>query len=124
MGYLHFASIAAGRFGMTQFACDIGDIAECLFEIFPDDHYTIGRGHTLLALFIGHLKTHIGAQIPVLQKAMEATVLSGDRILSILNLGICAAFKVWTSHDLSEVEAFVNEAPMEFQNWQQDLRGG
>jgi predicted ATPase/signal transduction histidine kinase/tetratricopeptide (TPR) repeat protein len=124
LGYLHFASIAAGRFGMTKFACEIGDLSQQLFDKYRDDPYTVGRGETLHALFIGHLQTPLIEQIPVLERAQDASILAGDRILSLLNLGITAAYKLWSSHDLSEVETFCHEAPLEFTGWETDFRGG
>lgn len=55
---------------------------------------------------------------------MESSVQAGDRILSLLNLGVIAAFRLWSSYDLAELEAWIEEAPMEFKNWHEDLRGG
>jgi tetratricopeptide (TPR) repeat protein len=63
-------------------------------------------------------------QISVLERAQDASLLAGDRILSLLNLGITAAFKLWSSHDLTEVEAWCHDAPAEFSGWEQDFRGG
>ncbi|KAH7064690.1 putative histidine kinase HHK1p [Macrophomina phaseolina] len=124
LGYVHLASIAAGRFGMTKFGIEIGDIAKSLFNIFSDDMYTIGRGETLHALFMGHLQTHVREQLPILDRAMNATIISADRILSLLNLGVVACFKLWSAHPISEVESWINESPTEFKDWQEDLRGG
>ncbi|GME27354.1 Sensor histidine kinase response [Neofusicoccum parvum] len=124
LGYVHLASIAAGRFGMTKFGIEIGEMAKALFRIFPDDAYTIGRGETLHAVFMGHLETHVRDQLPVLDHAMNATIISADRILSLLNLGIVACFKLWSAHPVSEVETWINDAPSEFKQWDEDLRGG
>lgn len=124
LGYVHLASIAAGRFGMTKFGIEIGDIAKSLFNIFNDDMYTIGRGETLHALFMGHLQTHVREQLPILDRAMNATIISADRILSLLNLGVVACFKLWSSHPISEVESWICDSPTEFKDWQEDLRGG
>jgi hypothetical protein len=99
-------------------------MAQRLFEKYHDDPYTVGRGTTLHALFMGHLQGPLRGQITVLERAQDASILAGDRILSLLNLGITAAFKLWSSHDLSEVESFCHDAPVEFPGWEQDLRGG
>jgi tetratricopeptide (TPR) repeat protein len=104
--------------------CEIGDLSQRLFDKYHDDPYTVGRGETLRAFFLGHLQTPLSEQIPILERAQDASVLAGDRILSLLNLGIIAAFKLWSSHDLTEVEAWCHDAPFEFQSWEQDLRGG
>lgn len=124
LGYVHLASIAAGRFGMTKFGIEIGEIAKQMFTTFSDDMYIIGRGETLHAVFMGHLQTHVRDQLPILERAMNATIISADRILSLLNLGIVACFKLWSAFPISEVEAWINDAPAEFKQWQEDLRGG
>ncbi|KAK8190958.1 hypothetical protein BKA81DRAFT_388271 [Phyllosticta paracitricarpa] len=124
LGYIHVASIAVARFGMTKFGVDIGDFAKQFFHMFPDDSFIIGRGETLHVCFIGHLSTHIRDQLPVLERAINATVISADKIMSLLNMGITASFKFWAGQPVSEIEVYVNEAPAEFKNWEEDLRGG
>ncbi|KAF2739491.1 hypothetical protein EJ04DRAFT_573054 [Polyplosphaeria fusca] len=124
LGYVHLGTIAAARFNMIAFAVEMGHLSQRLFDIYPDDHYTIGRGQTLRPLFTGHLEKSIAELIPPLNDAMESSIIAGDRILSLLNLGVCAHFKQMASHDLADLEAWIDEAPLEFKNWQQDLRGG
>ncbi|KAJ4303573.1 Chk1 protein kinase [Kalmusia sp. IMI 367209] len=124
MGYVHLGSIAGGRFNMIEFSVECGTIAKRLFDLYSEDHYTLGRGQTLRTLFLGHLEAPISDLIPDLRSAMDASVLSGDRILSLLNLGVVAHFRFMASHDAAEVEAWIEEAPLEFKNWHQDLRGG
>lgn len=124
LGYVHLGSIAGGRFNMIEFAIECGMIAKRLFDLYPEDHYTLGRGQTLHTLFIGHFEAPISDLIPGLNGAMEASVTAGDRILSLLNLGVVAHFRLMASHDAAELEAWIDEAPLEFKNWQRDLRGG
>ncbi|KAF2402195.1 hypothetical protein EJ06DRAFT_573809 [Trichodelitschia bisporula] len=123
-GYLHFASIAVGRFGTTELGCRVASLAHHLFQKYESASYSFGRGEMLRALFIGHLETHVRDQIEVLDNAMDASILAGDRNLILLNLGITAMFKFWCSHDLTEVEAYTSDAPLEYPGWQGDLRGG
>lgn len=124
LGYLHLGSIAAGRFGKVKWGCNIANLAQQFFEKYHEDAYTTGRGETLRSLFMGHLQTSMADQLPVLEAAQDASVLAGDRILSLLNLGITAAYKLWASTDLTEVESFCTDAPVDFSGWHQDLRGG
>ncbi|KAF2799442.1 two-component sensor protein histidine protein kinase-like protein [Melanomma pulvis-pyrius CBS 109.77] len=124
LGYVHLGSIAGGRFNMMEFAIETGTMAKRLFDMYPEDHYTRGRGQTLQPLFIGHLESPINDLIPGLNDAMESSIIAGDRILSLLNIGVVAHFKQMASHDVAELEAWIEEAPLEFKNWQQDLRGG
>lgn len=124
LGYVHLASITIGRFNMSRLGIEFGNIAKAFFARFPEDHFTLGRGQTLHALFLGHLETASRDQIAILHSANQETVLAGDRILSLLNLGVVALFRLWSSHDLYDIEVFIDEAPFEFKNWTHDFRGG
>ncbi|KAF1979878.1 putative histidine kinase HHK1p [Bimuria novae-zelandiae CBS 107.79] len=124
MGYVHLGSIAGGRFNMIEFAVECSRIAKRLFDMYPNDHYTMGRGETLRTLFLGHLQAPISDLIPELRHAMDASMLAGDKILSLLNLGVVAHCRLMAAHDAAEVEAWIDEEPLEFKNWSEDLRGG
>ncbi|KAF2102189.1 hypothetical protein NA57DRAFT_54113 [Rhizodiscina lignyota] len=124
IGYMHLGTIAVSRFNLVQFGVSLGELALSFFDLYSQDQYTLGRGLTLHAFFLGHLVSHLKEQMPVLERGMEATILAGDKILSLLNIGIAAAFRIWTANDLSEIENFTLEAPAEFENWHEDLRGG
>lgn len=124
MGYVHLGSIAGGRFNMIEFAVECGTIAKRLFDIYPEDHYTVGRGQTLRTLFLGHLEAPLSDLIPDLRTAMDASNFAGDRILSLLNLGVVAHLRLMAAQDAAETEAWIEEAQLEFKNWSQDLRGG
>jgi GAF domain-containing protein len=124
LGYVYLGAIAGGRFNMIDFAMEAATIARRLFDINPDDHYTYGRGQTLQILFMGHLGAHVADQIPDLNVAMEAGILAGDRILTLLNLGVVAHFKQMASHDVAELEGWIEEAPVDLKDWQHDVRGG
>ncbi|KAF1848518.1 uncharacterized protein K460DRAFT_403798 [Cucurbitaria berberidis CBS 394.84] len=124
LAYVHLGSIAGGRFNMITFAADMGGIAKRIFEMFPEDYYTLGRGQTLQPMFLGHLEAPIGDLIPSLEVALHASLTAGDRILTLLNLGVQAHFRVMASYDVAELEAWIEETTLDLTNWQQDLRGG
>jgi hypothetical protein len=124
LAYIHLGTIAAGRFNMMNFAVDMGAIAKRIFQSFPDDFYTLGRGQTLHPMFLGHLEAPVGDLIPSLEGALQATLTAGDRILTLLNLGVQAHFRVMASHDVAELEAWIEETPLDMRNWEKDLRGG
>lgn len=102
----------------------MGALASRLVSIFPEDNYTVGRAQTLQPLFLGHLEAPIRDLIPGLEKALGATLSAGDRILTLLNLGVNAHFKVMASSDVAELEAWIEETPLDMKNWHRDLRGG
>ena len=56
--------------------------------------------------------------------ALESALTAGDRLLTLLNLGVQAHFRIIACYDLSEVEAYVDDIPIDLKNWQQELRGG
>ncbi len=124
LAYVHMATIAAGRFNMVQFATDLGAIAKRIFEMFPDDHYTLGRGQALQHLFLGHFEAPVGDLIPGLDNALQLSLSAGDRLLTLLNLGVQAHFRAMACYDLTELEAWIEDTPLDMRNWQQDLRGG
>ncbi|KAF2853952.1 two-component sensor protein histidine protein kinase-like protein [Plenodomus tracheiphilus IPT5] len=124
LAYVHLGTIAGGRFNMINFAVDMGAMAKRLFAIFPHDHYTLGRGQTLQPLFLGHLEAPIGELIPSLEDALQSSLTAGDRILTLLNLGIQAHVRVYAGFDVAELEAWIEETPLDMRNWQRDIRGG
>jgi hypothetical protein len=111
---------------MMHFAVDMSALAIRLFQMFPNDHYTLGRGKTTLPLLLGHLETPIRSLMPDLEEGLQATLTAGDRILTLLNLGAQAHFKVMSSHDVADLEAWIEieGTPLDMRNWQKDLKGG
>ena len=99
----------------------MGAMAKRTLAMFPHDQFTIARAETIQPLFIGHLESRIGDLIPDLELAASH---SSDRILSLLNLGVQAHMRVSASHDFAELEAWIEEKPLDLSNWQLDLRGG
>ena len=101
----------------------LGDLAQSYFNQI-EDTWSRGRGWTIYSLFVGHFQTSIRNLLPVLDTALEYSLSSGDRNLSILNIGAMAVFRMFAGQDLQEVEAFCDQVPEEFENWDLDLRGG
>ncbi|KAH0404275.1 hypothetical protein KCU89_g1289, partial [Aureobasidium melanogenum] len=124
VGFVHLASIAIGRFEMIEKGIEFGNTALKLFDLFDTDTYTIGRGVTLHSLFLGHFVSDISDQIPVLERGMEATILAGDKLVHLLNVGVMCAYRLWTSHNFEEVSAYVQYQWENFPDWPTDLRGG
>lgn len=124
LAYVHLGTIAGGRFNMINFAVDMGAIAKRMFAMFPQDHYSLGRGQTLQPLFLGHLEAPIRDLIPGLEDGLQSSLTAGDRIMSLLNLGVQAHIRAFASHDAAELEAWIEETPLDMRSWQRDMRGG
>ena len=124
LGFVHIATMAVSRFNLIQDGINFGNIALKFFDAFKDETYTVGRGLTLRALFIGHLETDIRESFEHLNRGLEAASAAGDRILHVLNMGIAAAYRVWASENLAEIEAFIASVDDEFPDWRVNFRGG
>jgi len=125
VGFIHLACISVYRFNLVQYGVELGKMALQVFDAFDTEFYVVGRGLTLYAIFLGHLQTEMRDNAHALRKGLEASSAAGDKVLQLLNMGISAAYRVWTSEDLAETEAFVSTVTEElFPDWPQDLRGG
>ncbi|KIV94754.1 hypothetical protein PV10_02487 [Exophiala mesophila] len=123
LGFTMLGSAAIGRFKDVEFGILCGEIAQDFFTI-HDDPWTRGRGWTLFTLFIGHFQTPVRNLLPILDNALEYSLASGDKFVSILNIGVMALSRFWSGQDLAEIEAFCNYGPEEFDDWSRDRRGG
>jgi signal transduction histidine kinase/predicted ATPase/DNA-binding response OmpR family regulator len=124
LGFVHFATICIHRFSLIKTGSDFGKVAHSLLAAYTQESYTAGRGFTLHPMFIGHMETDLKTQLEVLNRGLEASNAGGDRILHLLNLGIGAAFRIWASEDLQEIESFVASVSDEAPDWQDSIRGG
>lgn len=124
LGFVHFATICIHRFSLIKAGSEFGKLAHSMFETYTQESYTAGRGFTLHPMFIGHLETDLKTQLEVLNRGLEASNAGGDRILHLLNLGIGAAFRIWASEDLLDVENFVASVADEAPDWHESIRGG
>lgn len=124
IAFVHLATIAASRFEMIEEGMQFSNTALKLFDCFDTDSYTIGRGVTLHALFMGHFATSVKDQLPSLERGMEATISAGDRTLHLLSVGVIAAYRLWASADYQDISAYVAFHSETFPYWPTDLRGG
>ncbi|KAG8629210.1 hypothetical protein KVT40_003075 [Elsinoe batatas] len=124
LGYVHIGSIAIGRYDMLEFGLQMGGTAKKIMQTFEQEAYTNGRGWTLHSLFLGHIELSMEEQLPILARGLDNTVSAGDKILQTLNIGVTAAYRLWASYELPEVEAFIYEQNEQIPDWRNDLRGG
>jgi signal transduction histidine kinase/predicted ATPase len=124
IGYLHIASMLVSRPGMLDMACHIADYAQEMFNVHLDDTFTAGRGLTLHSLFFGHLQYTPSFTIQQLSIASDASLTSGDRIVSTLNTGVSVSYRLWLTQDLTELDFYIRELAPELLDWETDLRGG
>lgn len=123
LGCSHLAMISIARFKDIEFGLMLGELAQSFLNLY-DDTWTRGRGWTIYTLFVGHLQSPLRNHLPILESALEYSLTSGDRLISLINIGAMAYNRLWLGQDMGELEAFCNIAPDEFDGWQNDLRGG
>jgi signal transduction histidine kinase/tetratricopeptide (TPR) repeat protein len=122
IGFMQLAVIAIARHNMVDFAHECGELALTLIDR-CEDPYTIGRGMTLYSAFVGHLRAPLKTSISQLESALAFTTQAGDRISTIISLGLVANLKFFASEDLAELETFCVHACDGFPNWQLDTPG-
>ncbi|KAK5115572.1 hypothetical protein LTR62_001231 [Meristemomyces frigidus] len=124
LGFVHMGNVAVVRFKLLTWGLELGNAALKIFEAYPDEFYTIGRGLTIHAFCLGHVQSSMRDNFGALNKALEAASAAGDKMLHLLNIGIVAAYRVWASEHLAEVESFVASVVEEYPDWNKSLRGG
>ncbi|KKY17751.1 putative sensor histidine kinase response [Phaeomoniella chlamydospora] len=123
LAYCHIAAIALSRFSDIPFGLVAADMAQTMLELYSDA-WTKGRGGTIFGLFVGHVSGPLRNVLGVLDDALEYSYASGDRIISLINLGAMALIRLLVGQDLAEIEAFCSYGPDEIEGWESDLRGG
>lgn len=123
IAFMQLAIIAITRFSMLHFASEMGELARSLMQQ-GEDPFTIGRASTLYCLFVGHIQSPMAAAVGEMEANLEFALQSGDRLATILNFGVVAMAKFFSSDHLSELESFCQFGCEEVPNWQYDTRGG
>ncbi|CAI4218209.1 unnamed protein product [Parascedosporium putredinis] len=123
MAFIHFAIVALSRFNMVKFSVELASIALELLDKYPD-HFTVSRGHLTFAHFLAHISYPMSDTVSQMERLVDYAALGGDRISTILCVGICALVKFYASENLADLEVFCQFGCEEIPNWHQDSRGG
>ncbi|PBP20892.1 hsp90-like protein [Diplocarpon rosae] len=123
VAYSHLSMIACARFNMIQFACDVGSISTALLSDWSDPYSTC-RGKMIYALFVGHLHRSHQESLAHLEGALEYAIQVGDRSSMIIGFGVVGSLRLYTSQNLTELEAFLSYGFEELPNLDMDTRGG
>lgn len=122
LGYTQFAMVCIGRFGEIAFGIEMYSMSQALLRRFEDPG-TLGRGLSAGILVIAHLQSPIRDHLPIIEEALEYSLSSGDRTLSLLCIGVTALLRLSLGEDLTALETYCEYAPEEFPEWESDLRG-
>ena len=123
VGFAYFAMVAASRFGDMAFSSKLYKASEQLLRRY-DDPYTLGRGLTLLSLFLGHLFAPIRDNIEWQEEALECCLVAGDKHTFLFSVAGIALSRLYLGGDMSELETYCSIGPEDFGDWANDLRGG
>ncbi|MCJ1382478.1 hypothetical protein MMC17_005591 [Xylographa soralifera] len=122
-GFLYLAMVAISRFSDMQFGHKLHTTGMQLLRRF-NDPYTLGRGLTLSYLMVSHYLTPIGEHVMDLEEALDYTLASGDKIVSLLTVGCLAGSRLFLGFDMADIESFCGYAAEDYGDWTLDLRGG
>jgi signal transduction histidine kinase/predicted ATPase/CheY-like chemotaxis protein/serine/threonine protein kinase len=122
IGYCHLAMISITRFKDVELGLLLGEVAQSYFD-WLDDVWTRGRGWTMFALFVGHFQMPLQNHLPILETALDYSLQSGDQLLGLMTIGAIASYRFWLGQDMAEIEAFCNDGPEQFDDWERDTRG-
>lgn len=121
--YMHLAMVSIGRFGEIPFGLEMYSISQALLKRYGDTS-NIARGSSVGTLFVAHLQSPIREHIPILDEALEYSLGSGDRVLSLVCIGAIAFVRLSAGENMATLETYCEYAPEEFPGWEDDLRGG
>ena len=123
VGFAYFTMVVTGRFGDMAFGLRIYKASQELLRR-SNDPYTLGRGLTLLSLFLGHLFTPIRDNLEMQEEAGEYCLISGDKHTFLFSVAGLALSRLYLGVDMVELESYCSIGPEDFGNWTSDLRGG
>ncbi len=123
VGFAYFSMVVTGRFGDVAFGIKTYRASQELLRRF-NDPYTLGRGLTLLSLFVGHLFAPIRGNLEMQEEAVEYCLISGDKHTFLFSVAGLALSRLYLGDDMGELEIYCSTGPEDFGNWTSDLRGG
>ena len=123
VGFAYFTMVATSRYGDMAFGLKTYKAAQELLRRF-NDPYTLGRGLTLLSLFVGHLFTPIRDNLELQEEAVEYCLVSGDKHTFLFSVAGLALSRLYLGTDMAELESYCSIGPEDFGDWSRDLRGG
>ena len=122
-GFLYLAMVSMSRFSDIPLGHKLHTTGMQLLRRF-NDPYTLGRGLTLSYLFLAHYLTPIGDHVMDLEEALDYTLVSGDKIVSLLTISCLACSRLFMGFDMADLESFCGYAAEDYGDWTLDLRGG
>lgn len=121
--YTHLAMIAMGRFKDMDLGLRLSGAALSMLSR-SDEPSTLARGAAIHNIFVNHMRAPIQSTLPILETAMEAAYILGDRYVILLNASGMASARFSLGYDLKELELLCDDATEEISDWQNDIRGG
>lgn len=123
-GCLYLAMVAVTRFSDMGHAHKLHTIGLRLLRQF-NDPYTLGRGLTISSMFVAHYLSPMRDHIMDLEEALDCTLASGDKIVSLITVSCLASSRLFMGEDMIDIESFCGYTAEDvYGDWSQDLRGG
>ena len=123
LGFPYFATVGINRSQNPEFSRRVFELSTPLIRKYGDP-FTLGRGLCLNVLFFLHLTTPLSEHLAIYEEAIDYTIISGDKTVYLLAIGLLAMYRLYLGHDMIEVESFCTYAPEDYGDWAADPRGG
>lgn len=123
LAFLYLAIVSISRFGMAQFAINLGEEAQKILSK-GRDTFSISQDLMLHACYVGHLSYPMNKLILQMEDAVELASTAGDRMSIILSYGILCQYRFFNSDNCADLEAFCEFSCEEISDWDHDVRGG
>jgi len=123
LAYIHIGAVAITRFGLIRLGYSLGVAGKQFFEATQHNTFAAGRAGVLYSMLIGHFGSPLSNSVPLLEGAIEKTLLTGDRFFALITLGYTVVLKIWLSQDMQEIEHYCEWGADEIEKWQDDVRG-
>ncbi|KAK2785387.1 hypothetical protein FQN52_008446 [Onygenales sp. PD_12] len=119
----YLSMIAMSRYKDLDLGIKLSDAAAHFLDLY-DEPWIPARAVTTHNYFVNHMRVPMSTTLPLLESALEAAFLLGERYLILMNISTMVFTRFSLGHDLAELEALCNYAPEEIGDWTNDPRGG
>ncbi|PGG95395.1 serine/threonine protein kinase [Helicocarpus griseus UAMH5409] len=119
----YLSMISMSRYKDLELGARLSDASVYFLETY-DEPWIPARAVTAHNYFVNHMRVPMTTTLPLLESAMEAAFLLGERYLILMNISTMVFTRFSLGHDLAELEAMCNYAPEEVSDWANDPRGG
>ncbi|KAI4216360.1 MAG: hypothetical protein LQ351_001370 [Letrouitia transgressa] len=123
LGFSYFSMVNVIQKSDIAFAIQCINIGAELLGQFKES-YTYGRALSLRVMFIESFCRPMREHIGIVEEAIDHSLISGDKHLFLLSIGLVASCRLFQGDDMMEIDNYCSFAAEDYGDWSKDLRGG